>query len=238
MGVFGYIESTPPQAYYSWLPYGNINTIKGRRYIKFLNGSLSFFIDSYKQSDPVGVIDILEASSAQYMQLMPDGHLKVFEWQLEEWKVIKDLTTLFQSYFYTANHSTTWNTSYSDAQPILFKEANGAQFACGFLCEGNCTEKRKSVVGMNLTDSGNLVLFDDQKSVAWQSFDHPTDCWLLGQKLFMGQKLTSTVVLSNQTNQEGMYSRNQTNQEGMYYLQHTDEGLFAYVKSSSPQAYL
>ncbi|KAM0047179.1 putative protein kinase RLK-Pelle-SD-2b family [Helianthus debilis subsp. tardiflorus] len=83
---------------------------------------------------------------------------------------------------------------------------------------------------MNLTDSGNLVLFDDQNSVAWQSFDHPTDCWLLGQKLFIGQKLTSTVVLSNQTNQEGMYSRNQTNQEGMYYLQVTDEGLFAYGK--------
>ncbi|KAM0047203.1 putative bulb-type lectin domain-containing protein [Helianthus debilis subsp. tardiflorus] len=45
----------------------------------------------------------------------------------------------------------------------------------------------KSVVGMNLTDTGNLVLFDDHNSVVWQSFDYPTDSLLPGQKLFQGQ---------------------------------------------------
>ncbi|KAK1416395.1 hypothetical protein QVD17_32186 [Tagetes erecta] len=82
----------------------------------------------------------------------------------------------------------------------------------------------KSVVGMNLTHTGNLVLYDDQNMVVWQSFDHPTDCLLPGQRLFQGQKMKSSVSLTNSS-------------EGMYYLQVTDVGLFAYVESNPPQAY-
>ncbi|KAI3734285.1 hypothetical protein L6452_13750 [Arctium lappa] len=82
----------------------------------------------------------------------------------------------------------------------------------------------KSVVGMNLTDVGNLLLFDVHNSVVWQSFDHPTDCLLPGQKLFQGQKLISSVSSTNWT-------------KGQYSLQVTDEGLFAYVESNSPQLY-
>ncbi|KAJ0847540.1 putative bulb-type lectin domain-containing protein [Helianthus annuus] len=226
-GVFGYAYNS--QLYYRWLVYGK-GTYKGRRYMKFLNGSLSFCIEySSEPSEPVGVIGIPEASSAQYMKLMPDGHLQVFEWQLKEWKVIKDLTTLFQSYSYTADLSTTWDTNYSDVQPMLLRRTNGVQFTCGFLCEGNCTDDNKtfhyifaifispatndstnenkvvwsanrdhlvgidailnftaagelvlrdgdgsivwttntagkSVAGMNLTDTGNLVLFNDRNS--------------------------------------------------------------------------
>ncbi|KAJ0475389.1 putative protein kinase RLK-Pelle-SD-2b family [Helianthus annuus] len=286
-GVFGYAYNS--QLYYRWLVYGK-GTNKGRRYMKFLNGSLSFCIEySSEPSEPVGVIAIPEASSAQYMKLRPDGHLQVFEWQLEEWKVIKDLTTVFQSYSYTADLSTTWDTNYSDVQPMLLRRANGVQFACGFLCEGNCTDDNKtfhyifaifispatynfnnenkavwsanrdhpvgidailnftaagelvlkdgdgsivwttntagkSVVGMNLTDTGNLVLFDDQNSVVWQSFDHPTDCLLLGQKLLQDQKLKSSVSSSNFS-------------EGMFSLQVTNEGLFGYIESNPPQVY-
>ncbi|MFS8000995.1 putative S-locus glycoprotein [Helianthus anomalus] len=64
---------------------------KVRRHIRFMNGSLSFFMHSSEPSVPVGGIDIPEASSAQYMIVMPDGHLQVFEWHLEEWNVINDL---------------------------------------------------------------------------------------------------------------------------------------------------
>ncbi|KAJ0730004.1 putative protein kinase RLK-Pelle-SD-2b family [Helianthus annuus] len=83
----------------------------------------------------------------------------------------------------------------------------------------------KPVVGMNLTDVGNLVLFDDQRSVVWQSFDHPTYCLLPGQKLFTGQKLKSSVSLTNFS-------------QGMFSLQITNEGLFGYVDSNPPQTYL
>ncbi|KAJ0669774.1 putative protein kinase RLK-Pelle-SD-2b family [Helianthus annuus] len=285
-GLFGYAYYN--ELYYRWLVYGK-GTNKGRRYMKFSNGSLSICIEySSEPSEPVGVIGMPEASSAQFMKLMPDGHLHVFEWRLEEWKVIKDLTTLFQSYSNTADLSTTWNTNYSYAQPILFTETNGTQFACGFLCEGNCTNDKslhhifavfiypttyhkaykvvwsanrdypvrensilnftsagdlvlkdgdgsivwttntagKSVAGMNLTDTGNLVLFDNQNSVVWQSFDHPTDSLLPGQKLYQGQKLKSSVSLSNSSGQEGMYS-----------IGIMDIGLFAYVESNPPQAF-
>ncbi|KAI7732890.1 hypothetical protein M8C21_015368 [Ambrosia artemisiifolia] len=168
---------------------------------------------------------------------------------------------------------------------MLLREANGAQFTCGFQCEEDCTSyifsifispkkdrarglyrdvwsanphypvkdnailnftadgelvlkdgdgsivwttntAGKAVAGMNLTDTGNLVLFDDQKLVVWQSFDHPTNSLLHGQKLFTDQKLKSSVSLTKSSGHEDMYS-----------LRVTDKGLFAYVESNPPQAY-
>ncbi|KAJ0662234.1 putative protein kinase RLK-Pelle-SD-2b family [Helianthus annuus] len=84
----------------------------------------------------------------------------------------------------------------------------------------------KSVVGMNLTGDGNLVLFDVNGYVVWQSFDNPTDCLVLGQRLFQGQQLIPSVSSTNWTAQKGLFS-----------LQVTDEGLFAYVGSNPPQVY-
>ncbi|KAI3816306.1 hypothetical protein L1987_15999 [Smallanthus sonchifolius] len=88
-GLFAYVGSNPPQAYYGNPVFGN-DTNKGRRYIRFLNGSLSLFILSAEPSDPDEVITIPQASSVQYIKLMPDGHLKVFEWQAR-WLVVADL---------------------------------------------------------------------------------------------------------------------------------------------------
>ncbi|KAL9997531.1 putative non-specific serine/threonine protein kinase [Helianthus debilis subsp. tardiflorus] len=98
-GVFAYVESiyyelNPPQAYYSRFVYPHDNdTNEGKGYIRFLNGSLSLYIHSSEPSDPDDVIAIPRASSAQYMKLMPDGHLQVFERQLEHWVVVADLLT-------------------------------------------------------------------------------------------------------------------------------------------------
>ncbi|KAJ0678030.1 putative protein kinase RLK-Pelle-SD-2b family [Helianthus annuus] len=88
-GLFAYVGSNPPQAYYSRPVFGN-DTNTGRRYVRFLNGSLSLFILSVEPSEPDDVIPIPRASSTQYMKLMPDGHLKVFEWK-ESWLVVADL---------------------------------------------------------------------------------------------------------------------------------------------------
>ncbi|GJU86262.1 G-type lectin S-receptor-like serine/threonine-protein kinase SD2-5 [Tanacetum coccineum] len=88
-GLFGYIESNPPQLYYSNLvPDSNTSIDKG--YVRFLNGSLSLFIHSSEPNDPDDVMSIPQASSAQYTKLMPDGHLKVFEWQAG-WIEVADL---------------------------------------------------------------------------------------------------------------------------------------------------
>ncbi|KAI6674065.1 hypothetical protein NL676_001971 [Syzygium grande] len=50
--------------------------------------------------------------------------------------------------------------------------------------------KGMSVAGMNLTDTGNLAVFDKNNATVWQSFDHPTNSLFFGQKLKVGQKLT------------------------------------------------
>jgi hypothetical protein len=77
----------------------------------------------------------------------------------------------------------------------------------------------KSVAALNLTDMCNLVLLDEQNATIWQSFDHPTNTLVLGQKLVAGQNLTS---------QGGLYNS----------LSLTSEGLFAYINSNPPQCYL
>ncbi|GKD71428.1 G-type lectin S-receptor-like serine/threonine-protein kinase LECRK3, partial [Tanacetum coccineum] len=45
----------------------------------------------------------------------------------------------------------------------------------------------------SMQDSGNFVLYDSQGSVIWQTFDHPTDTLLAGQRLVAGQMLLSSV---------------------------------------------
>lgn len=83
----------------------------------------------------------------------------------------------------------------------------------------------KSVAGLSLTEMGNLLLFDANSTMIWQSFDHPTDSLVPGQKLMSGKKLTSGVSATNWT------------QKGLYSLSVTDEGLFAFLESNPPQAY-
>ncbi|KAF8413688.1 hypothetical protein HHK36_001680 [Tetracentron sinense] len=83
----------------------------------------------------------------------------------------------------------------------------------------------KSVVGLNMTDPGNLVLFDRNNSTVWQSFDHPTDSLVPGQKLVAGHRLTPSVSEFNWT--EG----------GLFSLSVTSQGLIASIGSNPPQVY-
>ncbi|OMP05228.1 hypothetical protein CCACVL1_01994 [Corchorus capsularis] len=57
---------------------------------------------------------------------------------------------------------------------------------------------------LNLTNQGNLLLFDKTNKVLWQSFDHPTDSLLPGQRLVYGLKLRSSLSESNSS--QGLYS--------------------------------
>ncbi|WOG98429.1 hypothetical protein DCAR_0417772 [Daucus carota subsp. sativus] len=82
----------------------------------------------------------------------------------------------------------------------------------------------KSVAGLNLTDTGNLVLFNKHEKVVWQSFDHPTDALVPGQKLLEGQKLIASVSKTN----SGL---------GLYSFVVNDQGVFAYIQSDPPQDY-
>lgn len=79
----------------------------------------------------------------------------------------------------------------------------------------------KSVVGLKLTDMGNLVLFNKTDAAVWQSFDHPTDSLVPGQKLMEGKKLTASVSATIWTD------------EGLFSLSVTNEGLFAFIESKN-----
>ena len=81
-----------------------------------------------------------------------------------------------------------------------------------------------SVSGLNLTEEGNLVLFSRNNAVVWQSFDHPTDSLLPGQRMVSGQKLIATESALNLT-------------EGLLSLAYKNEGLVSYVDSNPPQIY-
>ncbi|XP_009605729.1 G-type lectin S-receptor-like serine/threonine-protein kinase SD2-5 [Nicotiana tabacum] len=83
----------------------------------------------------------------------------------------------------------------------------------------------KTVAGLNLTDEGNLVLFDSKNATVWQSFDHPTDSLVPGQKLVSGMKLTASVSTTNWT--EG----------GLFSFSATNDDLVAFVESNPPQTY-
>ncbi|XP_055805113.1 G-type lectin S-receptor-like serine/threonine-protein kinase SD2-5 [Solanum dulcamara] len=82
----------------------------------------------------------------------------------------------------------------------------------------------KFVSGIKMMDTGNLVLHDMYNQTVWQSFDHPTDALLPGQKLRAGQRLVARVSSSNWT-------------EGKYYISVTNQGLFAFYISDKPQMY-
>ena len=77
----------------------------------------------------------------------------------------------------------------------------------------------KSVAGLLLTDTCNLKLLDENNATIWQSFDHPTDTLVLGQKLVPGQQLTS---------KGGLFSLSLTREVGMV----------AYINSNPPLPYL
>ncbi|OWM78749.1 hypothetical protein CDL15_Pgr002920 [Punica granatum] len=83
----------------------------------------------------------------------------------------------------------------------------------------------KSVAGLNLTEAGNLVLFDENNATIWQSFDHPTDSLVPGQRLLIGQKLTPSVS-----------SRNWT-EFGMLSFGFTASGLYGLVGTNPPEVY-
>ncbi|GAA0166511.1 hypothetical protein LIER_21650 [Lithospermum erythrorhizon] len=82
----------------------------------------------------------------------------------------------------------------------------------------------KGVVGLNMTDNGNLVMFDRNNKVVWQSFDHPTDSLVPGQRLFPGQKLTSSVSETNW-------------KRGQFYMALQHRRLSVMTNTSPPKVY-
>ncbi|ERM95261.1 hypothetical protein AMTR_s00008p00036610 [Amborella trichopoda] len=62
----------------------------------------------------------------------------------------------------------------------------------------------REVSGLQLKDSGNLVLLDTSNRTLWQSFDYPTDTVLIGQPLVTGKSIIASTSGANPTS--GDYS--------------------------------
>ncbi|XP_078159115.1 G-type lectin S-receptor-like serine/threonine-protein kinase SD2-5 [Carex rostrata] len=80
------------------------------------------------------------------------------------------------------------------------------------------------VAGINITEAGNLVLFDTNNSTIWQSIDHPTDCLVMGQTMAGGLRL-----IANSSNTDLSESR--------LYLTLLAHGLYGFVNWDPPQMY-
>ncbi|XP_037442068.1 G-type lectin S-receptor-like serine/threonine-protein kinase SD2-5 [Triticum dicoccoides] len=94
-GLYGYVESTPPQLYFSYPPVKNNETVNGQTKVTFQNGSLSIIIQVQKkpyhvwstQSTDLGLMaDIMLPPSqfSQYIKLESDGHLRLHQWSDNE----------------------------------------------------------------------------------------------------------------------------------------------------------
>ncbi|KAM3302022.1 hypothetical protein P3S67_016524 [Capsicum chacoense] len=89
--VLGQKLSNPPQTYFS-RSIGGLNASRDSNYVVYLKGSLS--LSSNSSNNWQTLVSISRASSAQYMKLEFDGHLKVYEWQ-SGWNEVDDLLTGF-----------------------------------------------------------------------------------------------------------------------------------------------
>nr|CAE04682.2 OSJNBb0018A10.11 [Oryza sativa Japonica Group] len=104
-----------------------------------------------------------------------------------------------------------------DGDLVLREKANGR------LVWSSGTSGR-SVQGMEITENGNLVLFDQRNGTVWQSFDHPTDALVPGQSLLQGMILKANTSPTNWT-------------ESKIYITILQDGVYGYVESTPPQLY-
>lgn len=100
-GLSAYVGSAPPQLYFSQLVNTN-KTGNSRTEVIFTNGSLSIFVQPKQPNDPDASIQLTAARSTQYMRLESDGHLRLYEWLVDElsdsvgkWTVVSDVIKIF-----------------------------------------------------------------------------------------------------------------------------------------------
>ncbi|KAJ4730390.1 G-type lectin S-receptor-like serine/threonine-protein kinase [Melia azedarach] len=84
----------------------------------------------------------------------------------------------------------------------------------------------RSVMRLNLTDMGNLVLLDEHNATVWQSFDNPTDSLVPGQKLVAESK---NHVAYSQNSISGTKTSNAPS-----YVRFWNGSLALFIRSSEP----
>lgn len=100
------------------------------------------------------------------------------------------------------SHSTVVWTANRDDNPVS-RDATLQLNLDGLVLQMNQNSETAYVVSVpsastaSMLDSGNFVLYDSNQTIIWQSFAHPTDTILAGQRLLAGKKLISSRSESN-----------------------------------------
>ncbi|CAA2979404.1 G-type lectin S-receptor-like serine threonine-kinase LECRK3 [Olea europaea subsp. europaea] len=89
----------------------------------------------------------------------------------------------------------------------------------------------QSVASTSMLDSGNFVLYDSSRRIAWQSFDHPTDTLLPNQSLSAGEEIFSSVSKTNPA--RGIFRLKMQNDGNLvqYPVETPDTAPYAYYPS-------
>ncbi|PQQ13366.1 G-type lectin S-receptor-like serine/threonine-protein kinase [Prunus yedoensis var. nudiflora] len=84
-----------------------------------------------------------------------------------------------------------------------------------------------------ILDSGNFVLYNSSQEIVWQSFDHPTDTLLPGQRLLAGEELFS--AKSEADHSTGIFRLKMQNDGNLvqYPVDSLDTRPYAYYASST-----
>ncbi|CAB4269029.1 unnamed protein product [Prunus armeniaca] len=88
----------------------------------------------------------------------------------------------------------------------------------------------------SMLDSGNFVLYNSSREIVWQSFDHPTDTLLPGQRLLSGNELFS--AKSEADHSTGIFRLKMQNDGNLvqYPVDTTDTRPYAFYSSSTSGA--
>lgn len=105
-------------------------------------------------------------------------------------QLIEDMKSIRPVIVWSANHGKPVNNTtqllLTEKGDLVLRGDDGSK-----IWSTDTVGKHKSAAGLNLTEAGNVMLYDRSNAIIWQSFDYPADCLLPGQVLRPGMKLTS-----------------------------------------------
>ncbi|XP_057826774.2 G-type lectin S-receptor-like serine/threonine-protein kinase SD2-5 [Cryptomeria japonica] len=113
----------------------------------------------------------------------------------------------------------------TSAGDLLLKDKDGS-----LVWSANSNISVAQAVSMKMEESGNLVVLNSSNGSLWQSFDHPTDTIVMGQKLLVGQKLVASVSDTN-TSQGNFYASLLTDRFALFIDSNPPEPYYMFVRS-------
>ncbi|KAL0917597.1 hypothetical protein M5K25_012671 [Dendrobium thyrsiflorum] len=134
-----------------------------------------------------------------------------------------------------SNHSTVIWTADRDHQPIP-SNANltfGNEGLVLHLDEGDriITDLYDGTLQLayaSMQDSGNFIVYDMYRNMAWQTFDNPTDTLMAGQEIPMGHNLISSVSANNQSSGRFRLAMQRDGNVVLYPVNTPETGTHAY----------